>query len=133
RRPSRHRRLALRLTPACAGTTRRPPTSTSSRSAHPRVRGDDMKENYGGYLDFGSPPRARGRRDESTLRALPLRLTPACAGTTGDRCRRPERPSAHPRVRGDDVPVRSAVVATPAHPRVRGDDFFVTGSTGPPV
>src|SRR5262245_50944108 len=91
-----------RLTPACAGTTRRlprdrqassahprvrgdnawPATSLCVRAAHPRVRGDNEVEIDFAPIKIGSPPRARGQLPRSDLPATRLRLTPACAGTT---------------------------------------------------
>ena len=91
------------LTPACAGTTGCDPARGGKLWAHPRVRGDDGEFNPSLLAYEGSPPRARGRRDDGVAAHAESRLTPACAGTTWRRRSVRLRAWAHPRVRGDDV------------------------------
>ena len=69
------------LTPACAGTSRLRQQG-APRGAHPRVRGDVPAEPVDPRAELGSPPRARGRRRPSRVRAVRRGLTPACAGTS---------------------------------------------------
>ncbi len=113
--------LALRFTPACAGTT--PPGGSRETHApvHPRVRGDDRGMQPARNASSGSPPRARGRRLPRRPGGPRGRFTPACAGTT--RCWRSARPcrTVHPRVRGDDlVTVSAKVPLIGSPPRARG-------------
>ena len=50
----------VRITPACAGSRRWPPTTPPASPDHPRVRGEQLLNTYGEQPDYGSPPRARG-------------------------------------------------------------------------
>ena len=133
----------VRLTPACAGTTTSPQASQIAAWAHPRMRGDDPAHRHPRGRRAGSPPHARGRPPRPRPTSPPPRLTPACAGTTPTSPAATRRSRAHPRMRGDDSPQRSARTsfrgspphargrqgrgcgtgARPwAHPRMRGDD-----------
>src|SRR5690349_6369635 len=69
--------LALRLTPACAGTTLLPGGAPPVPAAHPRMRGDNSGGSRPAVTLRGSPPHARGQ----------LRCRPAVE----------RRRSAHPR------------------------------------
>ncbi len=91
-----------RFTPACAGTMPATSATGSTRSVHPRVRGDDRLERGARAGQSGSPPRARGRCWHIYVDEIYHRFTPACAGTM--------------RV------VYSSMGTLPVHPRVRGDD-----------
>ncbi len=102
RPPSTPTNGAPRNTPACAGTTRDRAASAAARQEHPRVRGDDAAACEPHGIGSGTPPRARGRRQDqrqvppgpgNTPRARGRqhfsgqvqqveRNTPACAGTT---------------------------------------------------
>ena len=72
----------LRITPACAGKTRRGFFRGDARWDHPRVCG----ENEGGWAawqaDQGSPPRVRGKLQKDFKLYVAGRITPACAGKT---------------------------------------------------
>ncbi len=132
---------AERITPACAGTTPKRPTMSDSRTDHPRVCGttpeeivpaigeadhprvcgDDPGQPVPHQNGSGSPPRVRGRLLGHPRGDVPPRITPACAGTTYIRLRRPRRPSDHPRVCGDDVlPAAPVTQSSGSPPRVRG-------------
>ena len=80
---------------------------------------------------MGSPPRARGRRRTLRWAARRVRLTPACAGTTGLAGALGNGHGAHPRVRGDDddteQPVRPDVGSPP---RARGRRGAAGGGAG---
>ena len=90
------------LTPAYAGTILRTCRSTSSKRAHPRLRGDDRLSDSQTLLPMGSPPLTRGRFGDIDLSNAENRLTPAYAGTIFRWGRVSVRVRAHPRLRGDD-------------------------------
>jgi len=92
---------AIRLIPACAGTTSRARHVRLAPAAHPRVRGDH------GWC--------------SLYWSRTFWLIPACAGTTGSAGPARARLAAHPRVRGDHVHMAGvAGVAGGSSPRARG-------------
>ncbi|EFC83514.1 hypothetical protein FrEUN1fDRAFT_3413 [Parafrankia sp. EUN1f] len=66
-------------TPACAGTTTRSATFPTSLTEDPRVRGDDIKNKGVEILNWGRPPRARGRPTGHVPARLRRGKTPACA------------------------------------------------------
>ena len=70
------------ITPACAGKTMRGKEVYPVPGDHPRMRGEDESGGHrrGGVL--GSPPHARGRPGPGADDALPVGITPACAGKT---------------------------------------------------
>ena len=70
------------LTPACAGKTRRALAPTGADEAHPRVCGENWSFTVPSPYCAGSPPRVRGKRGRPSIRTVPCRLTPACAGKT---------------------------------------------------
>ena len=70
------------ITPACAGKTEKGLRAHTWRSDHPRMRGEDDCSARGDHRRRGSPPHARGRRDESRIDSMKERITPACAGKT---------------------------------------------------
>ena len=130
------------LTPACAGTSARSPTSRHSMRAHPRVRGDVYADADRQSHGEGSPPRARGRLHGFGRSPPEIGLTPACAGTSRRSRHDPRhRPGSPPRARGrhaleflGEVGVgltpacagtstvrHGAMSRSWAHPRVRGD------------
>ena len=54
--------LLARITPACAGKTRKPPARQGTGGDHPRMRGEDSRTLFRSPGRGGSPPHARGRR-----------------------------------------------------------------------
>ena len=93
--------VRVRLIPACAGTT---PVKLKIRSAiwaHPRLRGDYLKQYKELEFGNGSSPPARGLRDLLQVCFQRVGLIPACAGTT--------------------VCASEALIVITAHPRLRGD------------
>ena len=120
----------FRITPACAGKTRRPYVRRRSQPDHPRMRGEDKSGVAPVGKGRGSPPHARGRllcspiscptgMDHPRMRGedgqrrprtgLMCWITPACAGKTNSHVRR-----------------RVVRVGLPPHARGR------PGCTGPP-
>ena len=78
---------ASRITPACAGNSRRMHTSGSPAWDHPRVCGEQ-----GCPLDrqspgLGSPPRVRGTAWAEVESSKAEGITPACAGNRPERLR----------------------------------------------
>ena len=92
-----------------------------TKSAHPRVCGENFWDSATTRLAQGSSPRVRGKLGDLTVSDPTNRLIPACAGKTI-----PFHPlgfaeQAHPRVCGENVwnvlePIRNAG----SSPRVRG-------------
>ena len=72
------------ITPACAGKTLKSASGAASDRDHPRMRGEDetARPQLGEHI--GSPPHARGRRRPPHANDIAGRITPACAGKTGD-------------------------------------------------
>ena len=117
----RIRRSVLRLTPACAGSTRAAQLRLALGSTHPRVCGEHNGSSWTGRLMYDSPPRVRGARQAVSLEARVRRLTPACAGSTHCRPGHEDASTTHPRVCGEhgySYTLRSRLVDSP--PRVRG-------------
>ena len=86
------------------------------------MRGEDPPSSYFKYGRGGSPPHARGRRNQRYAQGQYRRITPACAGKTFPSSR--PRPSArdHPRMRGEDPRVSGVarcLVGSPPHARGR--------------
>ena len=86
------------------------------------MRGEDIINLPNGRCGCGSPPHARGRLSPSSLPCRPTRITPACAGKTGDRSPCHNDRSDHPRMRGEDLFVSFWVTyqsGSPPHARGR--------------
>ena len=71
-----------RITPACAGKTFVLILYRHLPSDHPRMRGEDCYSILPTVYIRGSPPHARGRRDNAYVTLDIKRITPACAGKT---------------------------------------------------
>ena len=95
-------KVRIRITPACAGKTRRAGMDTRPIADHPRMRGEDDDRALRRRRHVGSPPHARGRHVLYVIFDDNYRITPACAGKTrfGD-VPHGERQD-HPRMRGED-------------------------------
>ena len=77
------RHAGKRITPACAGKTRRVVLPRIHNRDHPRMRGEDRSRRLPGSRRAGSPPHARGRLS----RSISWR----------------DFPTDHPRMRGEDI------------------------------
>ena len=111
----------LRITPACAGKTRREAPYRAPEEDHPRVCGENPI--FGAFCSRhrGSPPRVRGKLQMTLSSVLNIRITPACAGKTCFIKTFKNHPQDHPRVcgeNGDQEAVRRLHGGSP--PRVRG-------------
>ena len=120
-RPEPHDRQALRLLPACAGSTARVGRRRCERPAHPRMRGEHVPPSLTTDGIHGSSPHARGARPQAQ-RPFPLRgLIPACAGSTRCRAQARRHVPAHPRMRGEhDRPTDSPTRICGSSPHARG-------------
>ena len=115
-------RLGPRITPAYAGRTAETPGASPSSRDHPRVCGENGLGAQRGVQIGGSPPRMRGERAVADVVPRRCGITPAYAGRT--RIPSPPRHSRadHPRVCGENMPVRvrgAGPVGSP--PRMRGE------------
>ena len=93
----------LGLIPAHAGKTSVTADTTAGMWAHPRSRGENHGEHFGGGLVQGSSPLTRGKLKASPRRLGANGLIPAHAGKTTlwTATRSPVR--AHPRSRGENL------------------------------
>ena len=112
-----------RITPACAGRSRRCTKALPVREDHPRVCGEKLPESTRRTAEEGSPPRVRGEGKGRSRQPLPRGITPACAG----RRRYIICPIGiledHPRVCGEKkAGRRPAPRSQGSPPRVRGED-----------
>ena len=90
------------LIPAHAGKTPRTTRRSASRKAHPRSRGENHGEHFGGGLIEGSSPLTRGKHGAKTSLPPGPGLIPAHAGKTRSSVKLPYCLRAHPRSRGEN-------------------------------
>ena len=110
-----------RITPACAGKTAAVQRSSSTVRDHPRMRGEDRIPVAGQSVGDGSPPHARGRRQEDRRDFVAIRITPACAGKTRSSAAVGIATGDHPRMRGeDDAATRWCRSPSGSPPHARG-------------
>ena len=91
------------------------------------MRGEDVDPITVGFMQWGSPPHARGRLGSAMKRILTKRITPACAGKTVASAGRAAAVSDHPRMRGEDAGrfiANSLVTGSPPHARGRLPSLF---------
>ena len=121
RASSAARAWTRRITPACAGKTRRRSPPQPFSTDHPRMRGEDNPGKIKDIIATGSPPHARGRHGQAESGDSGGGITPACAGKTpGIHLIR--FPGAdHPRMRGEDT-TKTSIFTTPpgSPPHARG-------------
>ena len=91
-----------RITPACAGKTGARRRREYGGADHPRVCGENSKEACWLKWLNGSPPRVRGKLILPLSAAPVLRITPACAGKTGNWGAKEAATADHPRVCGEN-------------------------------
>ena len=110
-----------RITPACAGKSRRSYSSCSFRQDHPRVCGEKGISEEKPVYTLGSPPRVRGKVAEIDGNMAAGGITPACAGKSECDCPLFEQPWDHPRVCGEKfLPIFLVITFPGSPPRVRG-------------
>ena len=95
----------VRITPACAGKSRRLSHCRSQFWDHPRVCGEKLFRFILVLHPLGSPPRMRGKVIPVHSRSSPPRITPAYAGKSCTVCQRSEDCWDHPRVCGEKASV----------------------------
>ena len=111
----------LRITPACAG--KRPCGSSSHRLCrdHPRACGEKEDPTVSHNLDWGSPPRMRGKAVPVAAVAVAAGIIPACAGKRDKTAIFEEWCRDHPRVCGEKFMSAIALwYAVGSPPHVRG-------------
>ena len=89
--------------------------------AHPRSRGENWPTSGMTVAGQGSSPLTRGKHSATRSRAEPGGLIPAHAGKTNDRLERAAHPGAHPRSRGENVPLSLD------HPNLTGSSPLTRG------
>ena len=89
------------ITPACAGNTALMLGYVTKVQDHPRLRGEYMRKKKNGWRFGGSPPLARGILPKKSDNPHFSRITPACAGNTGNVLRIFSKHKDHPRLRGE--------------------------------
>ena len=96
-----------RIIPACAGSTQQAEPDGSQLQDHPRMRG--VHRLFPGRCGdrWGSSPHARGPLLPAVFPPEPLRIIPACAGST--------------------LPTRCPLYMSKDHPRMRGVHLTVEG------
>ena len=110
-----------RLIPAHAGKTCAPGSSSQTRAAHPRSRGENIPWGSPSGRTTGSSPLTRGKLISMILFSLVIGLIPAHAGKTTPDRRSPSASWAHPRSRGENsVDVSPPVGDGGSSPLTRG-------------
>ena len=138
------------ITPACAGKTLLVDIRATVDKDHPRMRGEDEIVYARVVIHVGSPPHARGRRENARSVGQRAGITPACAGKTTKWSQTRSSRGDHPRMRGEDAigytptaylagspphargrpsPHPTVVFACRDHPRMRGEDRSLYRST----
>ncbi len=92
----------VRFTPTRVGTISNEKATIDCRSVHPHARGDDVGFVQTVRGDSGSPPRAWGRSDARSSRAIKSRFTPTRVGTIRGSGGTGRQQAVHPHARGDD-------------------------------
>ncbi len=110
-----------RFIPAHAGNASSSPPASSSRSVHPRARGERAYRWFLRTRFSGSSPRTRGTPVAAQFKAGGRRFIPAHAGNAKPRSSKSRRRAVHPRARGERMP-QPALMPQPAgsSPRTRG-------------
>ena len=110
-----------RITPACAGKSPIARARGSKLRDHPRVCGEKYLQECRKQIEAGSPPRVRGKVNVGQARYELRRITPACAGKSGQQLRVLRLRRDHPRVCGEKISrPRCRTLPKGSPPRVRG-------------
>ena len=116
---SKHNRFGI--IPAYAGSTAPLTTATSTRTDHPRIRGEHGEGDVAPGGAVGSSPHTRGAPQPPLLAAERQRIIPAYAGSTGFAGISPSHLSDHPRIRGEhSTPPDGTVLDPGSSPHTRG-------------
>ena len=109
------------ITPACAGKSLVRELLLIVSRDHPRVCGEKFRAYAKIWNEWGSPPRMRGKAEDTRSAGRTAGITPACAGKSVAITCRAWYPRDHPRVCGEkEAGALSEVYETGSPPRVRG-------------
>ena len=109
------------LIPASAGSTQELLLPQHPVRAHPRVRGEHVKQELAELIRQGSSPRPRGAQVRREPRCRAAGLIPASAGSTSYRMSKFSLFRAHPRVRGEHFAAAACwLILSGSSPRPRG-------------
>ena len=112
------------ITPACAGKRTSFDADMANSGDHPRVCGEKKKMQPRKDKRMGSPPRVRGKAQESFLILCHHGITPACAGKRTVTTKEAFQKQDHPRVCGEKFRARLCLsIFRGSPPRVRGKAF----------
>ena len=95
--------VEIRITPACAGKTRRAGAVRGRKRDHPRMCGKDSHITATRAKPTGSPPHVRERPFRIVVIIITAGITPACAGKTVHLEAHGHVYQDHPRMCGKDV------------------------------
>ena len=94
---------------------------TRTSRAHPRVCGENVRQDLGALGRVGSSPRVRGKHQRGRSLRHARGLIPACAGKTDRSSSSTGNRRAHPRVCGEnDIALLDRDAVAGSSPRVRG-------------
>ena len=109
------------ITPACAGKSSTATLAAHSTGDHPRVCGEKPQPATHSAAPPGSPPRMRGKDEQTTGKNENARITPAYAGKRSQGVAALQLGWDHPRVCGEKQSrQRCRMSRTGSPPRVRG-------------
>ena len=110
-----------RITPADAGKTVPSAAFPQSAQDHPRGCGENPHERLQEEVDYGSPPRMRGKPRAKMLEIAFERITPADAGKTHSTTQVEMLTEDHPRGCGENASLAKTLhTETGSPPRMRG-------------
>ena len=113
-----------RITPACAGKSRRQTKGVKQWRDHPRVCGEKALPFPLSPISWGSPPRVRGKELRLVLYCQRSGITPACAGKRSLHANSFTLKWDHPRVCGEkNISPLRLLRPWGSPPRVRGKAY----------
>lgn len=116
--------IADRITPAHAGKSKRQLENLPDLWDHPRVCGEKADWTNSDVVEWGSPPRMRGKDVRQELQHSGRGITLAYAGKSAGRAATPTRCRDHPRACGEKCPPGKFFFMTVGSPpRMRGKGF----------
>ena len=109
------------LIPAHAGKTPQTVSACRRSRAHPRSRGENVEGCFSCHGLIGSSPLTRGKLPEELSIVWRPRLIPAHAGKTSRTVGAAKTPEAHPRSRGENLPIsQDRITPSGSSPLTRG-------------
>ena len=124
----------LRITPAYAGKRKSCAAQKTSAWDHPRMCGEKLATGSRTRKAAGSPPHVRGKESEKPDCDDKRRITPACAGKSGNQPRLMPMRRDHPRMGGEKRHVGCSVSGSMGiTPAWAGKRLKRSRSTVPPV